>query len=126
MGSTSMQGEYALYINGRFITGGGRLTEPVFDPATSEALGQLPHATNDDLDVAALLDILARSNKEDDKAAARFLASLTVRFITSAAPLKTALERFSPKLRQRSAVINTLYSEQQPDAHATGAPETAA
>ena len=42
-----MQGEYALYIDGRFITGGGRL-------------------------------------------------------------------------------INTLYSEQQPDAHATGAPETAA
>jgi hypothetical protein len=33
-----MQGEYALYIDGRFITGGGRLTEPVFDPATSEAL----------------------------------------------------------------------------------------
>jgi succinate-semialdehyde dehydrogenase/glutarate-semialdehyde dehydrogenase len=49
----SMQGEYALYIDGRFITGGGRLTEPVFDPATSEALGQLPHATNDDLDAAA-------------------------------------------------------------------------
>ncbi len=48
-----MQGEYALYIDGRFITGGGRLTEPVFDPATSEALGQLPHATNDDLDAAA-------------------------------------------------------------------------
>ena len=56
----------------------------------------------------------------------RFLASLTVRFITSAVPLKSALERFLPKLRQCSAVINTLYSEQQPDAHATGAPETAA
>jgi IclR family mhp operon transcriptional activator len=115
----------------------------------------------------ALLDILARSNKEDDKEARaprtelqrmladikadgyatstrtrrlvdevslcvpvnshqRFLASLTVRFITSAVPLKSALERFLPKLRQCSAVINTLYSEQQPDAHATGAPETAA
>jgi succinate-semialdehyde dehydrogenase/glutarate-semialdehyde dehydrogenase len=49
----SMQREYALYIEGRFITGGGRLTEPVFDPATSEVLGQLPHATNDDLDAAA-------------------------------------------------------------------------
>jgi hypothetical protein len=56
----------------------------------------------------------------------RLLASLTVRFITSAVPLKTALERFLPKLRQCSAVINTLYSDQQSDAHATGAPETAA
>jgi len=36
----------------------------------------------------------------------RFLASLTVRFITSAVPLKSALERFLPKLRQCSAVIN--------------------
>jgi hypothetical protein len=41
-------------------------------------------------------------------------------------PLKTALERFLPKLRQCSAVIDTFYSEQQRDAHATGAPETAA
>src|SRR5258708_3634705 len=115
----------------------------------------------------ALVDILARSNKEDDKPARaprvevlrmladikregyatstrtrrlvdevslgvpvnshdRLLASLTVRFITSAVPLKTALERFLPKLRQCSAVINALYSDQQSDAHATGAPETAA
>jgi IclR family mhp operon transcriptional activator len=56
----------------------------------------------------------------------RIFATLTVRFITSAVPLKTALERFLPKLRQSSAVINTLYSDQQPAAHATGAPETAA
>jgi hypothetical protein len=41
-------------------------------------------------------------------------------------PLNTALERFLPKLRECSAVINTLYSDQQSAAHATGAPETAA
>jgi hypothetical protein len=45
---------------------------------------------------------------------------------SSAVPLKTALERFLPKLRLRSAVIKTLYSEQQSNAHAAGAPETAA
>ncbi len=56
----------------------------------------------------------------------RIFASLTVRFITSAVPLKSALERFLPKLRECSAVINTLYSDQQSAAHATGAPETAA
>jgi hypothetical protein len=41
-------------------------------------------------------------------------------------PLKTARERFLPELCQCSAVINTFYSEQQRDAHVTGAPETAA
>jgi hypothetical protein len=50
----------------------------------------------------------------------RVFASVTVRFIASAVPLKTALER------QCAANIGTLYSEQQSAAHATGAPETAA
>jgi DNA-binding IclR family transcriptional regulator len=54
----------------------------------------------------------------------RFLASLTVRFITSGVPLKKALERCLPKLRQCAADIGTLYSEQQSAGHATGAPET--
>jgi IclR family mhp operon transcriptional activator len=136
-------------------------------PLISSAAGRvyLAHCPEDERD--ALIDILARSNKEDDKPARaprvellrmladikregyatstrtrrlvdevslgvpvnshdRLLASLTVRFITSAVPLKAALERFLPKLRQCSAVINTFYSEQQRDAHATGAPETTA
>jgi IclR family mhp operon transcriptional activator len=136
-------------------------------PMLASAAGRvyLAHCPEGERD--ALIDILARSNKEDDKPARaprvelqrmladikrdgyatstrtrrlvdevslgvpvnshdRLLASLTVRFITSAVPLKTALERFLPKLRQCSAVINTLYSDQQSDAHATGAPETAA
>jgi len=136
-------------------------------PLLASAAGRvfLAHCPEDERE--ALLDILARSNKEDDKPARapraelqrmladvrregyatstrtrrlvdevslgvpvnshdRLLASLTVRFITSAVPLKTALERFLPKLRQCSAVINTLYSDRQSDAHATGAPETAA
>jgi IclR family mhp operon transcriptional activator len=136
-------------------------------PLLASAAGRvyLAHCPEDERD--ALIDILARSNKEDDKPARaprvelqrmladikregyatstrtrrlvdevslgipvnshdRLMASLTVRFITSAVPLKTALERFLPKLHQCSAVINTLYSDRQSDAHATGAPETAA
>jgi IclR family mhp operon transcriptional activator len=133
--------------------------------ASAAGLVFMAHCPEDERE--RLIDILARSNKEDDKPARspraelqrmlaevrregyatstrtrrlvdevslgvpvnsrdRLLASLTVRFITSAVPLKTALERFLPKLRQCSAVINTLYSDQQSDAHATGAPETAA
>jgi succinate-semialdehyde dehydrogenase/glutarate-semialdehyde dehydrogenase len=42
----------ALYIDGEFIEGGGRKTEPVINPATGEVLGQLPHATREDLDRA--------------------------------------------------------------------------
>jgi len=136
-------------------------------PLLASAAGRVFLAHCPDAEREALIDVLARSNKEDDKLArapraelqrmlleiqregyatstrtrrlvdevslgvpvnshGRFLASLTVRFITSAVPLNAALERFLPKLRQCSAVINTLYSEQQPDAHATGAPETAA
>ena len=42
----------ALYIDGEFIGGEGRRTEPVLNPATGEELGQLPHATREDLDRA--------------------------------------------------------------------------
>ncbi len=103
-----------------------------------------------------LIDILARSNKEEDKPARsrvelqrmladikasgwatatrsrrlaeevslsvpvllhdRVLASLTVRFAASAVPLKVALERFLPKLRQCAARISSLFSEQQAEA----------
>ena len=100
-----------------------------------------------------LIEILARSNKEEDKPARaradlsrllaeikssgyatavrtrrlveeitlsvpvlldeRVIAGLTVRFASSAVPLKTALERFLPKLRQCAAEISSLYSEHQ-------------
>jgi IclR family transcriptional regulator, mhp operon transcriptional activator len=114
----------------------------------------------------ALIEILARSNKEDDKLARargdllrmladiksagyatatrsrrlmeeismsvpvlqndRVLASLTVRFTASAVPLKSGLERFLPKLRHCAARIGTLFSEQQAETRARGAPQTAA
>ena len=114
-----------------------------------------------------LIDILARSNKEEDKLARvqradllrmlgdikaqgyatssrtrrlveeisvsvpilleeRVFACLTLRFASSAVPLKAGLERFLPKLRQCAARISTLFSEQQAEARLKGAPETAA
>ena len=114
----------------------------------------------------ALIEVLARSNKEDDKPARardellrqlgdikaqgyaatartrrlmeeaslsvpvmqgeRVLAVLTVRFATSAVPLKTALERFLPKLQQCAVQISTLFSQHQAEARTDHAPEAAA
>ncbi len=101
----------------------------------------------------ALIEILARSNKEEDKPARsraelsrqlaeikslgyatavrtrrlmeeitlsvpilldqRVIASLTARFASSAVPLKIALERFLPKLRQCAGKIGNQYSDLQ-------------
>ena len=47
-----MYEKLALYIDGRFIEAEGRKTEPVINPATGETLGQLPHASREDLDRA--------------------------------------------------------------------------
>lgn len=41
-----------LYINGRFRSGEGRPTEAVRDPASGDVLGELPHASREDLDEA--------------------------------------------------------------------------
>lgn len=42
----------ALYIDGEFISGEGRQTQEVTNPATLDVLGHLPHATTADLDRA--------------------------------------------------------------------------
>jgi IclR family mhp operon transcriptional activator len=55
----------------------------------------------------------------------RVLASVTARFAASAVSLKTALERFLPKLRQCAARISALFPEQQAEAALKSAPETA-
>jgi succinate-semialdehyde dehydrogenase/glutarate-semialdehyde dehydrogenase len=41
-----------LFIDGKWIEAGQRRTQPVINPATGEALGDLPHATSEDLDRA--------------------------------------------------------------------------
>ncbi|WP_294198200.1 NAD-dependent succinate-semialdehyde dehydrogenase [uncultured Sphingomonas sp.] len=48
-----MYTELSLCIDGRFMSAGsGRLSEPVSNPATGAVLGELPHATVDELDEA--------------------------------------------------------------------------
>jgi IclR family transcriptional regulator, mhp operon transcriptional activator len=135
-------------------------------PLLTTAAGRVYLANSPPPQRETLIDILARSNKEEDKPARaradlmrtlgeikssgyatatrtrrlmeeaslsvpillhdRVLASLTVRFAPSAVPLKTGLERFLPKLRQCAANISSLFSEQQAQARAKNAPETAA
>jgi succinate-semialdehyde dehydrogenase/glutarate-semialdehyde dehydrogenase len=41
-----------LFIGGEWVGGGGRRTQPVINPATEEVLGDLPHASREDLDRA--------------------------------------------------------------------------
>jgi IclR family mhp operon transcriptional activator len=134
-------------------------------PLLTTATGRVYLANSPAPQRETLIDILARSNKEEDRPARsrvdlqrmlaeikaagyatatrtrrlmeeaslsvpillhdRVLASLTVRFSVSAVPLRNGVERFLPKLRQCAARISTLFSEQQAEARAKGAPETA-
>ena len=41
-----------LFIDGEWLSGGGRVTQPVINPATEEVIGALPHASVADLDRA--------------------------------------------------------------------------
>lgn len=47
-----MYEQLSLYIDGQFISGGGRAEQDVINPATLEVLARLPHATQTDLDLA--------------------------------------------------------------------------
>lgn len=42
----------SMYIDGRFISAEDREVEAVYNPANNEVIGQLPHATIEDLDMA--------------------------------------------------------------------------
>jgi IclR family mhp operon transcriptional activator len=135
-------------------------------PLLTTASGRVHLAYSSATQRDSLIEILARSNKEEDKPARaradlmrslaeikalgyatatrtrrlveevslgvpisvddRVLASLTVRFASSAVPLKTGLERFLPKLRQCAMRIGALFSEQQAEAHKHGTPQTTA
>ncbi|MGE5865795.1 MAG: aldehyde dehydrogenase family protein, partial [Rhizobacter sp.] len=44
--------QLSLYINGKFRSGEDRKTQDVFNPATQEVIGRLPHASKADLDLA--------------------------------------------------------------------------
>jgi IclR family mhp operon transcriptional activator len=131
-------------------------------PVLATATGRVYLANCPTVQRDTLIEILARSNKEEDRPARdrgellrllgeiktlgyasatrtrrlvdeftisvpvpmsdRTLAALTVRFIASAVPLKTGLERFLPKMRQCAAKITTLFQEQQAEARAQAIP----
>jgi IclR family mhp operon transcriptional activator len=135
-------------------------------PLLASATGRVYLANCPPVQRDALIEILARSNKEEDRAARdrsellrvlaeikslghatatrtrrlveehtisvpvplsdRMLAALTVRFIASALPLKTGLERFLPKLRQCAAKISTVFVEQQAEVRAQTVPRATA
>lgn len=47
-----MYPELSLYIDGQLLRGEGRREQNVLNPATNQVIGQLPHATQADLDLA--------------------------------------------------------------------------
>jgi len=47
-----MYTDLALYIDGQWLSGSGRKTEDVINPASGKVLAQLPHASRADLDAA--------------------------------------------------------------------------
>ncbi|AJZ57006.1 aldehyde dehydrogenase family protein [Paraburkholderia fungorum] len=49
----------ALFLDGEWVSGGGRDIQPVINPANGESLGELPHASDADVDRA--LDAVART-----------------------------------------------------------------
>jgi IclR family mhp operon transcriptional activator len=135
-------------------------------PLLTTAMGRVYLANCAPAQRDALIDVLARSGKEEDKGARNrvdllrvlaeikaqgyatttrtrrladeiavsvpvpmnngTLAGLTVRFVASAMPLKSGLERFLPKLRHSAAKISATFSAQQAEARAKGAPQATA
>jgi IclR family mhp operon transcriptional activator len=135
-------------------------------PLLTTSTGRVYLANCAPLQRDALIEILARSSKEEDKAARdrngllralaeikslgyatttrtrrlvdeltisvpvplndRTLAALTARFIASAVPLKTALERFLPKLKACAVEISATFLQQQAEARVQAAPRATA
>lgn len=72
----------SLYINGEFISGDGRKMQDVINPATQELLGQLPHASEADLEHALksaqkAFETWKHSSPMDRSAILRKVAQLT-------------------------------------------------
>jgi succinate-semialdehyde dehydrogenase/glutarate-semialdehyde dehydrogenase len=92
-----MYTELALFIDGAFLSVEGRDSEAVLNPATGQALAQLPHATTADLDHALA------------SAAAAFPAWRR----TSAYDRGRILKRTADLIRERKAVIARIMTLEQ-------------
>jgi succinate-semialdehyde dehydrogenase/glutarate-semialdehyde dehydrogenase len=86
-----------LYIDGRWLTGGGRTSQPVYNPATGRILSELPHATADDLSCAL-------------EAAKRGFAIWQA---TTAHARSNILRRAATLMRERSEAIATILTLEQ-------------
>lgn len=84
-----MYEQLALYIDGEFISGGGRAEQEIVNPATLETLGKLPHANSADLDLALTAAQRAFPLWRD----------------TSAVERSRVLRRAANLMRERSAAI---------------------
>ncbi|MBM0170823.1 NAD-dependent succinate-semialdehyde dehydrogenase [Altererythrobacter sp. C41] len=82
-----------LLIGGEQVTGGGRETEEVIDPATGETIGTLPRATAEDLDRA--LDGAQRGFREWRNAPADKRAAILTK---AAALLKERASQIAPAI----------------------------
>jgi succinate-semialdehyde dehydrogenase/glutarate-semialdehyde dehydrogenase len=92
-----MYSDLALFIDGAFLNGDGRASEPVLNPATGQTLAELPHATTADLDRALAA------------AAAAFPAWRT----TSAYERGRILKRAADLMRERKASIARIMTLEQ-------------
>ena len=92
-----MYTDLALFIDGAFLKGDGRASEPVLNPATGQALAELPHATAADLDRALA------------SAAAAFPAWRR----TSAYERGRILKRAADLIRERKAAIASIMTLEQ-------------
>jgi succinate-semialdehyde dehydrogenase/glutarate-semialdehyde dehydrogenase len=52
VGRAEPYADLQLFIGGDWVSGGGRKSQPVVSPATGETIGELPHASTEDLDRA--------------------------------------------------------------------------
>jgi succinate-semialdehyde dehydrogenase/glutarate-semialdehyde dehydrogenase len=92
-----MYTDLALFIDGAFLSGDGRESEPVLNPATGQPLAQLPHATAADLDRALVA------------AAAAFRLWRKV----SAYDRSRIMERAADLIRDRKAAISRIMTLEQ-------------
>ena len=92
-----MYTELALFIDGAFLSAEGRDREPVLNPATGQALAQLPHATTADL----------------DRALASAAAAFPTWRRTSAYDRGRILKRAADLIRERKAAIARVMTLEQ-------------
>lgn len=86
-----------LLIDGRWLSGDGRLVEPVINPATEDVIGELPHASTTDLDnalsAAARAFIVWRSTAPLERARVLRMAATLLRDRADSIAIQTTLEQ---------------------------------